>query len=195
MHIPAATEDLSVFERVFWQICEEDFPAQREQFKALYLPGLDVVNGKSIRPLNKACDGFFTATKAGWPRYDAYLAYWNEADPRIEPDEDEEEPDDYAMPPGELLAHRIVMGFYAERTRLRYLENTDDRPFWRLSVLDDGRAYQDCFQEATPVQRFDSAYWQQKKLPCERLFCRCDMQALTEAEAVACSGSTGCGGM
>lgn len=174
--------DDQLFERVFWRICEEDFLQHREAFSKLFQPGLNVVNGQPIRHFDRLCSWFFSENKVDWPRYDAYLAYWNEADPRIEPDDDEDVPDDYAMPPGKLLAHRIVMAFYAERRQIKHLENIGDRPVWRLSVLEDGRSYPECVNESQVAQRFDSDYWKHKRLPCDRLYCRCQVNALTEKE-------------
>lgn len=143
-----------------------------------------------MRLLEKECRRFFEENEPSWPRYDAYVAYYGETDPRLPVHEDGEEVEgaDYREA-GELLAHRIVMVFYAEKCRLRYLENVDNRPLWQLAVIKDGRAYPECLKEASVIQRFDSAYWRQKKLPCERLFCRCRIQALTEEEAAA-RGST-----
>ena len=175
-------DDLGSFERVFWQVGNEDFLLNLKAFGNLLPIGLNSING-NLRPFEKACEEFFSENSIAWPRYDAYLAFWGEADPRLELDEDEEEPAGYAMPPGELLAHRIVMSFYGELGRARYLENTDARPYWKLTVIEDGRTHPACLQEAKAIHRFDSPYWQVKRLPCKRLFCRCRLTAFTKSEA------------
>lgn len=174
--------DEQLFERIFWQIFEDDFPLHREAFAKLLPAGLNAINGKVPQHFDRVCSWFFSENTVAWPRYDAYLAYWNEADPRIELEEDEDEPDDFAMPPGKLLAHRIVMSFYAEQRRQYFLNNSEFAPYWKLVVIEDGRDYPECVQESKAAHRFDSAYWNKKKLPCERLYCRCRLTAWTEGQ-------------
>lgn len=77
------------------------------------------------------------------------------------------------------------MSYYLSDRLSRYIANSDNRPYFKLVVIEDGNAYQDCLDEQKVIHRYDSPYWRTKQIPCARLFCRCRIQALTEKEAKA----------
>jgi hypothetical protein len=162
------------------QVFLDDFPSWEMAIPALIAAGVE------RRSLERACTAFFEGTGVGWSRYDEYLAYWSLEDPRLpEYDGDELVTDPDFRQAGELLAHRITMSYYQSERLRRYIENSDNRPYFKLVVIQDGKAYPDCLDEQKVIHRYDSPYWQTKQLPCARLFCRCSIHALTEREANA----------
>ncbi len=173
----SSTESVDEIKAIFWRIMLDDFPCLETAIQALERPCLRVFEKGAQREFNRACARFLEENAGvGWPRYDAYLKYWKQDDPRIPEFEDGEVVGgaDFREA-GELLAHRIVMAFYEDRRLRRYLAETDAFPYWRLRVINDGRTPPDCLAEANTTHHFRDAYWQTKTLPCERLFCRCSI--------------------
>lgn len=186
---PADDQIAGLFKSTFWQVCLADFPEHVEALRPLYAPGLAHVEGrlaKGQRAYDKMCAAFFERTDARWPRYDAHLAYWASrsapvTSTHVDDDDEPAGPDTREM--GELLAHRIVAAFYEEARKRRCEENAADRPVWRLVAIEDGSTPPECIAESRQLHHWQSPYWRQKKLPCEHLFCRCLMTAMTVREA------------
>lgn len=184
-------EDPAVFEMIFWQVCQEDFPGHTEALRPLLAAGLKLIEGdlhRGQRGYDAKCRDFFRATQAAWPRYEAHRAEWARLAPA--PDVDDEELDDIDGSPlpnyaemGELLAHRIVMAYYREQRIRRYSGNVVDRPVWRLVAIEDGRTHPDCIAASRQVHHWQSEFWLARRGICPRLFCRCRIQALTIREA------------
>ena len=170
-------------DQAFWSVCLADFPGQEQRLRRLLPAARAAAAGGDLRPLERACAAFLSEGQS-WPRFDKYLADWQLVDPRL-PEVEDEWPvpaGRTAPPPGELLAHRILMASHTRQRLLRHRDNVVDRPYWRLVAIDDGRTCEECKGEARTAHRWDSAYWQTKTLPCERLLCRCRVVALTEKE-------------
>ncbi|CAM5458077.1 hypothetical protein TMEC54S_03499 [Thauera mechernichensis] len=167
-------DERALTEELFPNIFLADFPQHRDAMaKLLPLAVRAVADGK-MREFERACAGFLADGPMRWPRYDAHLSYWGEADPRLPEIEDGEVvADGDFREAGELLAHRVTMAVLQERRRRQYLAETDAFPFWRLRVIEDGRAYPDCVEASKTARHFTDPYWQSKALPCARLFCRC----------------------
>lgn len=174
--------DLSVAEMMFWRVCRPDFPEHTDQLRRLLNGLLGHLQGQvDQRAFRLRCRHFFEETGVRWPRYDAWVRGQGR-EPRYEYDEDADEgPDHREM--GELLAHRLTMAVYAEEERRRLEDNIADRPVWRLVAIDDGRTPPQCMAEGRRLHHARSAYWRAKQLPCEQLFCRCRIAALTVRDA------------
>lgn len=165
-----------MIEEVFWTVCLTDFPHHREALAKLLPAAVRALEGGKLREFNRACTRFLEDGPVPWPRYDAHLSHWNETDPRLPEYEGGEEvaSGDYRES-GELLAHRIVMAFYAERDRRKYEAEAKTFPYWRLITVEDGRAHPDCVEQSRVTRHYQDEYWQAKTLPCERLYCRCSI--------------------
>lgn len=176
--------DLPLAEMVFWRVCKPDFPQQTAQLLRLLGGLLGHLQGQvDARAFRLRCRHFFEETGVRWPRYDAWV-HEQGREPRYEYDEDADEGPDYREM-GELLAHRLVMAYNSETRRQRYLDNVADRPVWQLVAIEDGRTPAECLAEARSLHHCQSSYWRDKQLPCEKLFCRCRVMALTIQEAAA----------
>ncbi|WP_186270308.1 hypothetical protein [Burkholderia gladioli] len=173
-------DDMDVWSAVAREIFLADFSPWEDALQGI------LAAGSNQRALDRACIAFFEDKQPVWQRYDEYLAYWSEPDPRTPEFDDEGIVSDGSFrEAGELLAHRISLAYYMYQRRRRYLENVENRPYFRLVAVGDGRTYEDCLEEQKTIHRFDSAYWRSKQLPCRRLFCRCRIQALTEKEVAS----------
>lgn len=175
-------EDPGLLDQVFWSVFLADFTVDDDCLGTLLpLARAAVVKG-ALRQFNKGCEEFL-ANAPGWPRYDEHLTNWQLPDPRLPEFEDGEEIISGSFrEAGELLAHRVIMTYYAQREFERYRANVDDRPYWRLVIVDDGRTRDQCKLEALVAHRHDAPYWKRKKLPCEQLFCRCGVTALMKPD-------------
>lgn len=169
-------EDVDDIKVVFWKIMLADFPGCEDASRPLERLCIRVFENGDQRSFESACMQFLEDAGRHWPRYDAYLAYWNCADPRIPEIEDGEiVADGDFREAGELLAHRIVMAYYQQRQRCQFSAEADAFPYWRLRVIKDGRTPPECVAEAAVAHDWRDRYWREKQLPCARLFCRCSI--------------------
>lgn len=159
-----------LFQEIFWQVCLEDFPGHHAALAAVLPAGENAVSGKAPRQFDLACKRFFADNEITWPRYEDYLTYWGRPLPVID-EEADEWPDYKEM--GELLAHRITMAYVNAEKRQKLMASVDLFPYWRLRVIEDGRAHPECLAEAQTTRHYTDAFWQGKKFPCEWLDCRC----------------------
>lgn len=164
-------------QQVFWKVCLDDFPDQREALAALLPMAVKAIDGK-VRPFYRACADFLDATKAPWPRYDRWLNYRQRQDPR-KPEFDGNEliASSSYREAGEFLAQRIIHAFYMAERRQRFAQNAGDRPYWKL-VSGDGCP--GCEDDPRIPLHWQSEYWKSKQLPCEWLGCKSRITALTE---------------
>ena len=184
---PFGEEDQRIFEMTFWRVCYPDFPQHIEPLRAVLVAAWKHLQGKlprGQRGLNQCCADLFEQQRPSWARYDAYLVEWPPTPDPFPEDDAAPEPDFREM--GELLAQRIIGAFYAERWR-RSDTPSEDRPVWRLQPVGDGRTPAACIRESRELHHWQSTWWREKTLPCERLDCRCRIVAMTVREAVAFS--------
>ncbi|MDR3055233.1 MAG: hypothetical protein LBU53_07510 [Zoogloeaceae bacterium] len=170
-------ENQALFEQVLTAIFREEFPRWRGDLSRILRVGGKVINGESDRELKRLCRVFFEESGVRWLRYELHTAYWRERYPQDqEEDDDEEEGGSNCYTMTDLLVQRILLAYYAQKKRLKYEQEVDTFPYWRLSVIEDGRAYPECLEEAKAGYRHHAdAYWKTKKLPCNRLDCRCSI--------------------
>jgi hypothetical protein len=83
----------------------------------------------------------------------------------------------------ELFVHRVTMSFCARRRREQHLRTSESRPWWLFDAVDDDRTPGYCARLDGTVKRFDDPFWTEHPIPCERLFCRCSIRSLTDAQA------------
>ncbi|TFF63093.1 MULTISPECIES: hypothetical protein [Comamonas] len=169
--------------QAFLRIGGTDFPDHLDAYLKLW-PSTErhMAGDLSKRIVQREYQDFFKQHRPPWPRYQAYIQYWDFADPDSSDDDD---------PPGvvcaeqpwELLLHRVLSASYMAERQARYLIDADYAPWWRLVVVADGRVYPECLAASTALHRYDSDFWRKRELPCERLFCNCRIQALTEHDA------------
>ena len=162
---------------VFWKVCLSEFPQLKTELNALLPNFIECIDNGLIRPFNKQCAKFFERNNPTWGRYDKWLA----DDERIIPSRNEEEdclPDYYEM--GELFAHRLMHTYYVQGRKLRLLDNVCDRPYWQLITVEDGQECSGCRDDPKLPLHWQSQYWQHKEIPCQWLFCRSRIMALSE---------------
>jgi len=168
-------EQERLFETVFRAILKEDFPHHRWDVSRFLYAGKQVISGRDDREFKRQARLFFSENRIRWVRYEAHLAYWGGPEPDPYGDDEEEDPDPDYREMADLLTHRIVMAYMNAGKRQKYEQEADAFPFWRLRVINDGRAYPDCIEESKTARHCTDPYWKNKKLPCARLFCRCSI--------------------
>lgn len=173
-------------EAVFWELSLSEFPQLKIELDALLPKFIECIDNGLIRPFNKQCAEFFERNNPTWARYDKWLAYYEKITPSQNNEEDDWQSDYYEM--GELLAHRLFHAYYARLRREQFLDSIDNRPYWQLVTIKDGCECPECKDDPVAPSHWQSAYWQNKKLPCEWLFCRSRIMALTEDDVVKMFG-------
>lgn len=182
MTAEASTEDAALFEQcfdlVFAELTGNDLP--RDRFLAACVHSRD---GNS-RLARKALYPLFATHDATWERYRSQR-------PQDAGDDDEEsDVPTYSMREMvELFEQRVTAMYYAKRRQRLFLEAADVAPYWALVAIDDGRTPEECVRLAGVVRRFDDPYWEAYPVPCESVFCRCRMRALTEIEVSKLDGT------
>lgn len=86
----------------------------------------------------------------------------------------------------ELLAHRVTMKAHWQHRRDQMLEITNHLPYWMFSAVDDDRTPEPCRKIDGTVRLHSDAFWQTHYPPCEHLFCRCSVIALSERDVQKC---------
>lgn len=128
------------------------------------------IKGCYPRDAIKAIDRWLPAGSWRWPAFEAQLHLSTITDP------------------AELLHHRLWRMAYAIRDEEQFSRAPHFAPYKLFSPIMEDRTPSECRALHGTVKRHDDEFWVNRRVPCERLDCRCAWIAVSQRDVDRLSG-------